>query len=117
LLTCTTRRREELRFAKKQQWAVATASVTLLAAIFALQHSLTDGLKCVERIAFSIAIVLIAIFGTWFLIKLQQHLRDTRLQLDPNDRNPATRGADILGVLIGVVILSSICVLYFVALR
>jgi hypothetical protein len=92
---------EELRFAKKQQWTVATAAVTLLAAIYALRHSLTDPLTCNEKIASAIAIVLIAGFSTWFLIKLHSHLQTTRLRLDPNDTNPATRGVDITAVLSG----------------
>jgi hypothetical protein len=61
--------REELRFAKKQQWTLTTAAVTLLVAIYAL--------TCNEKIASAIAIVLMAGFGTWFLIKLRSHRQTT----------------------------------------
>jgi hypothetical protein len=61
-------------------------------AIYALRHSLTDPLTCNDKTASAIAIVLIAGFGTCFLIKLHSHLQTTRLRLDPNDTNPATHG-------------------------
>jgi len=77
------------------------AAVTVLAAIYALRHSLTDPLTWNEKIASAIAIVLIAGLGTWFLIKLHSHLQTTRLRLDPNDTNPATRGVDVTAVLSG----------------
>jgi hypothetical protein len=41
---------EELRFAKTQQWRIATAAITLLAAIFAVVHA-TPNLKPAEKIA------------------------------------------------------------------
>jgi hypothetical protein len=108
---------EDLRFAKKQQWAVTTAAVTLLAAIYALQRSVDPGLGSKERVAVVVAIVLIATFGCIFLFMLQKHIRDTRLRLDRTDKDALLRGVSIVGVLSGVVILSAGCVLYFVALR
>jgi hypothetical protein len=110
---------EELRFAKKQQWTIAAAAVTLLAAIFALQHSLPEAapLKPCEKIALAVVITLIATFCCNFLIMLQKYMRDTRLRLEPKDRDAAIRGVSVAGVLVGVVVLSAFGVLYFVALR
>ncbi len=109
---------EELRFAKKQQWAIATAAVTILAAIFAaLQRSLEPPLTPREKIAIAVVIALIATFGTMFLFMLQKYMRTTRLRLDRQDTDAAVRGVSIVGVLVGIVILSAAFVLYFVALR
>ena len=58
-------RHEELRFAKKQQWYVATSAVTLLAAIFAIARSTT--LSDVEQAIATVFIVFIATFGIVFL--------------------------------------------------
>jgi hypothetical protein len=44
---------EELRFAKKQQWSIATSAVTLIAAIFEIAHVIEEpkpGEKVVEKI-------------------------------------------------------------------
>jgi len=113
---------EELRFAKKQQWAVATAAVTLLGAIFALQHSVAGDsgagpIRPPEKIALAVAITLVAAFGCSFLAILQKYMRDTRLRLDPSDKDAALRGVSIVGALIGVIILSAFSVLYVVAVR
>jgi hypothetical protein len=109
---------EELRFAKKQQWAVATAVVTLLAAMFGLQHTAApDGLHLKEKIAFAVVITLIATFGCVFLFMLQGYIRKTRLRLDANDKGAISRGVSIVGALVGVVVLSAFSVLYFVAFR
>ena len=112
---------EELRFAKKQQWYIATAAVTLLAAIFALQHAAgnaaTPSLDYKEKIALGVAITLVVTFGCTFLITLQNYIRATRLRLNPKDIEAATRGLSIVGVLVGIVILSGVAVLYFIAFR
>jgi hypothetical protein len=107
---------EELRFAKKQQWAVATAVVTLLGAIFALQHSTGDPSPR-EKTALTVVITLIAAFGCTVLLMLQKYIRDTRLRIDPCDRDAVLRGVSIMVALIGVVLLSAFAVLYVVALR
>lgn len=109
---------EELRFAKKQQWAVATAVVTLLAAAFALQHSgAPDGLSTKEKVIFAVVITFTATFGCVLLSMLQGHIRNTRRRVDADDKDAAFRGVSIVGVLIGVVILSALGVLYFVTIR
>jgi predicted membrane-bound mannosyltransferase len=103
-------RLEELRFAKKQQWYIATSAVTILAAIFGIAH-LKPNLY--EKIAATVLVALIMGFACWFLCKLQDHLKQTRTLLDPMDPKPWFRGADILGVLVGTVIVSGLVVFYY----
>jgi hypothetical protein len=103
---------EELRFAKRQQWSIATSAVTLLAAIFGIVHVI-KGPNLGEKIAATTLIVLIAGSACWFLWKLQRHLKKTRTLLDPMDPKPWFRGADILGVLAGTVIISGLVVGYY----
>lgn len=62
---------DELRFLKRQQWAVATAVITLLGALFALQHSLQA-----TWVAFAVVVTLIATLGSSFLEMLQKSIRD-----------------------------------------
>jgi len=103
---------EELRFAKGQQWYVATAAVTLLSAIFWIERSIR--LNRPEKIIATVFIGTIAGFGICFLVKLQNHLKEVRLTLGyPNDLSPWWRGVDVLSVLIGVVTLAAFVVLYF----
>ena len=103
---------EQLRFAKGQQWYVATAAVTLLSAIFWIERSIR--LVRWEKIFATVFIGLIAGFGICFLVKLQNHLKEVRLTIGyPNDLNPWWRGVDVLSVLIGVVALAALVVLYF----
>jgi hypothetical protein len=104
-------RLEELRFAKKQQWYIATSAVTLLAAIFGIAHVIKPNLW--EKSAATVLVALIMGIACWFLCKLQGHLKNTRLLLDPTDRTPWFRGADILGVLVGTVIVSGLVVVYY----
>jgi hypothetical protein len=112
---------EELRFAKTQQWYIATAAVTLLGAIFALRHAVsntaTSPLDCKEKVGFAVAITLVVTFACTFLIMLQKYMRDTRLRLDPKDIDAAVRGVSILGVLVGIIIMSGAAVLYFIVFR
>src|SRR5215831_15813922 len=103
---------EELRFAKRQQWYIATAAVTLLSAIFWIEQSIR--LVRWEKIVATVFIGLIAGFGICFLVKLQKHLKEVRLTLGyPNDLNPWWRGVDVLSVLIGVVFFAALVVVYF----
>jgi hypothetical protein len=104
---------EELRFAKKQQWAVATAAVTLLAAIYAI----SKGLKDFEKAVVTVFVTLIATFGVYFLWQLQGHLKRTRLAIDRDDPNPWFRGVDVLAVLSGVILISAVVVFYSIWFR
>src|SRR5262252_2015285 len=98
---------EELRFAKRQQWYIATAAVALLSAIFWIEQSIR--VVCWEKIVATVFIGLIAGFGICFLVKLQNHLKEVRLTLGyPKDLNPWWRGVDVLSVLVGVVALEKL---------
>jgi hypothetical protein len=108
---------EELRFAKKQQWAIATAAVTLLGAVYALADRAIPGPDEKEKIALAVVITLITTLSCSFLASLQRHMRDKRLELDPTDKDPFLRGGVIMGALCGVIILSALTVLYVLTLR
>jgi hypothetical protein len=102
---------DELRFAKKQQWYVATSAVTLLGAIFAIAR--VTKLNLAEKDVATFFIALVAAFGIYFLWKLQHRLKRVRLVLDPTDKNPLLRGVDIALVLSGIIAVSMLVVLYF----
>jgi hypothetical protein len=104
---------EELRFAKTQQWRIATSAITLLAAIFAVAHATTGGLKPAEKIAGTLFVALIALSSSWFLCSLQRHLKRKRLEIDPEDKTAWLRGLDILVALITAIILTGVVVGYF----
>jgi uncharacterized membrane protein len=74
---------DEARFLKKQQWAIATAGVLLLAGLLAAVRNLH--LTALDRF---LAVVLIAIgvyVGWLFLDELQYGLARFRRLLDPTD--------------------------------
>jgi hypothetical protein len=102
---------EQLRFAKKQQWYVAASAVALLAGILAIVQN--TQLACFEKALATVFILLIAGFGSYILWRLQKHLRDVRVELDPRDKNPLVRDVDILSILAGLVVISAGVVLYF----
>jgi hypothetical protein len=105
---------EELRFAKKQQWLIATSAVTLLAAIFGIAHLIEPKPGPREKIVGTIFIALIVAAAWRVLWKLQNHLSETRKLLCPDDPNPWFRGVDVLAVLLGAVSLSAYVVGYYV---
>ena len=79
---------EEIRFAKKQQWYVATACITLMAAVFTLAEKIHTN-QC-EKVIATLVLAAIAFFGIINLLALKKHIADTRLQ-DDSDRE--RRGA------------------------
>jgi hypothetical protein len=101
---------EELRFAKTQQWRVATAAVTLLGAIFVVAHTLHP-LAIFERVIGTVLVALIGVAGSVFLISLQNHLRRTRNSIQ-DDLEAWSRGAEVMITLAVVVIASAIIVGY-----
>jgi len=105
-------RLEELRFAKRQQWYIATSAVTLLAAIFGIAR-VTEPTKLDEKKVGTVFVAFIVHFAWRFLRRLQDHLEQTRKQLDPNDPTPWWRGVDILAVLAGIVVVSGLVVVYY----
>jgi hypothetical protein len=109
-MTAQSERLEELRFAKSQQWRVATAAVTLLGAIFAVAHTLHP-LVIFERVIGTVLVTLIAVAASVFLISLQKHLRNTR-RLIQDDPEAWSRGSEVVFTLVGVVLASAIIVGY-----
>src|SRR5262245_22786608 len=107
---------EELRFAKRQQWSIATSAVTLLAAIFGIAHVIKEP-KLGEKVVATILIAFVTGFACWFLYKLQRHLKKTRKLLDPTDQRPWVRGVDVAAVLAGTVVVSGLVVVYYVWCR
>ena len=83
---------EELRFAKRQQWAVTAAVLGLMAGAYTTVQPLGLWEK---RVAVSF-ICILAAGGSWLLCNLQCHLRNTRLAIDWRDINPLWRGAEIV---------------------
>jgi len=88
-------RHEEVRFLKRQQWAVTTAGVVLLGAFLAIirNHDMSAWDK-------HLAVLLIVVgvgAGCFFLDDLQNGLANVRRALGPADREVATRGGEILG--------------------
>jgi hypothetical protein len=102
---------EELRLAKQQQWLIAIAAATLLAAIFWIEWN--TKLDCSEKTAATVFIALTAASGVLILFKLQDYMKRARLALNPQDPTPWLRGADVLCLLASVTLLAAFVVLYF----
>lgn len=105
---------EEFRFAKKQQWYVATAAVTLMAAIFAVDDKVH--FEACEKTVAVAALIAIAGFAGCTLGRTQKYIISMR---EENDRQPWywSRGGDIMWALIAVVTLIAIAVGYFIICR
>jgi protein-S-isoprenylcysteine O-methyltransferase Ste14 len=78
---------EELRFAKRQQWAVAGYAIALIAGAFQLMK---PPLTTCEKSWVTLAIVGVAAGGIWLVLwDLQRHLASIRTTLDANDGKPS----------------------------
>jgi hypothetical protein len=101
----------ELRFAKTQQWYVATASVTLNAAAFALlKGSHLHGIEALLAIFF---VLFVAAAGVGVLCHLQDHMQSLRQKTEGDA--PWHRPSDIVVLLMFVVIAVGAAVLYCLA--
>lgn len=103
---------EEVRFYKKQQWAVATAGVVLLGAFLATVSDVH--MKALDKF---LAVVLIALgvcAGGYFLDSLQTGLADVRRRLDPSDHDAAIRGRDIINLHKAILVGSALVVVWAV---
>jgi hypothetical protein len=69
---------EELRFAKRQQWAVAIATLTFIAGAFHMAHNVEPPLAFWEKFVATQLISIVAIGGSYLLFKLQFHLRRSK---------------------------------------
>jgi len=85
---------EEVRFYKKQQWAVATAGVVLCGGFVAAINNLH--FKMTEKIVAMVIIAVGAGIGGYVIDKLQSDLANVRRKLDPSDRKAKTRGIEIV---------------------
>jgi hypothetical protein len=85
---------EEVRFYKKQQWAVTTAGVVLLGALLTTMRNLH--MTALDRL-FAVVLIAGGIYAGWYYLEsLQCGLGTVRRRLDPSDRDAAIRGRDIL---------------------
>ncbi len=85
---------EEVRFYKKQQWAVTTAGVVLLGGLLATVRDLH--MTTVGKVGVVVLIAVGVCAGGYFLDSLQSGLANVRGRLDPDDWEAATRGLDIV---------------------
>jgi hypothetical protein len=102
---------EELRFGKRQQWAVAAYTIGLIAGAF----HLADGAKplaCWEKAVVSNIVLLVAAGGIWLMFDLQKHLASTRTTIDPDDKRPWWRGMPIAFGLAIAQFMSAIAVIW-----
>jgi hypothetical protein len=94
---------EELRFAKRQQWAVAIATLTFIAGAYTITKDINPPLGRWEKNAVWALVSAAAVAGSYLPLKLDCHLRRTRLAIDQSDRT--YRGLDIsIGLAIALLI-------------
>jgi hypothetical protein len=106
---------EEVRFYKRQQWAVTTAGVILLGALLATIRN--AHLTRLDR-AFAVVLIAGGVWAGWyFLESLQCALGTVRRRLDPSDRDAATRGRDILTLHKLILVASALVVGYGVLFK
>jgi uncharacterized membrane protein YidH (DUF202 family) len=101
--------RDELRFAKTQQWYVAAAAVSLYAGTYAV-------LRAAHLRRFEVGLVIVfvatvAIAGTVILWQLQSHMRDLRRNT-PEINVPLVRARDVIAYLTGIIWVVGISVFY-----
>jgi hypothetical protein len=101
----------EVRFAKLQQWATATAAITLLGAISHIAHQRPLA-EWEQWIVFAL-IGLVEIGAAYFLHDLQRHLGRTRNLIDP-EKHPRRRGTFVLLAFIGIIVVTAVVVAYSV---
>ena len=108
-------RHEEVRFLKKQQWAVATAGVLLLGALLATIRN--THMTVLDKFL-AVVLVAIGVYAGWlFLDDLQYGLADVRRWLDPADRGAATRGREILYLHKFILVASAVVVVWTVLFK
>jgi hypothetical protein len=97
---------EEVRFTKKQQWAVTAAGMGIMLALYTTAKQAAS-VGANERLVVLGLILITPLACLWFLWSLQEHLSEVRLRLDPDDKDPFGRGADILAIFAGVLFIGS----------
>ena len=107
-------RYEEVRFLKKQQWAVAAAGVGLIGGLLAILKDVhvtpLDKFLILALITAGVA------FGWYFLEDLQEGLARVRQALDPNDWEVSTRGRPIMllhrSILVGTALFAAWLIIF-----
>jgi len=107
-------RLEELRFAKRQQWAITIAAITLMAAAYHVADTMTvkAPLASWEKHFAAFFVLAVAAGGSYLILKLQHHLRVTRKRIKKEDPNPWLRGFDVAIGLVIALIISAAAVCY-----
>jgi hypothetical protein len=103
-------RHEEVRFLKRQQWAVTTAWVVLFGAFLAIIRN--HDMSVWEKHLAVLLIVVAVGAGCFFLDDLQNGLANVRRALDPHDREAATRSGEILGLHKTILVASAVVVVW-----
>jgi hypothetical protein len=108
-------RHEEIRFLKRQQWAVTTAGVVLFGAFLAIIRN-HDMSGCEKHLAVLLIVVAVGA-GCFFLDDLQDGLAGVRRAVNPNDPNPRERGEPILILHKAILVASAAVVLWVVLFK
>jgi len=88
--------------------AVTTAVIALIAGAYSMAQPLGPWEKHL-----AVRFIWIVVAGGWYLLcSLQCHLRRTRLVIDPDDRYPLWRGADVVIGMVVVLMLSAGAISY-----
>jgi hypothetical protein len=88
----------------------AIATITFIAGAFHMAHSTQPLLAIWEKHVATVLVSIVAVGDCWLLYKLQCHLRDTRMVIDPRDETAWRRGRDVVIAMAIVLIISAIAV-------
>ena len=106
---------EEVRFLKRQQWAVAAAGVVLLGALVATFRDVH--MAALDKI-FTLVLIAVGVGAGWFFLEdLQEGLARTRRVLEPTDWGAATRGREILYLHKFILVASAVVVVWAVLFK
>jgi hypothetical protein len=103
---------DELRFAKRQQWAVTAAAIALIAGIYHIADNADPPMAPWEQHLAVFLVFCVAAGGIEMLLRLQGHLSRTRLAIDKKDPDPWRRGRDVVIALAIAIAVSAIAVCY-----
>jgi hypothetical protein len=103
---------EEVRFLKRQQWAVATAGVVLLSGLLAAIRDYH--LTALDKFVVVVVIGLGVWCGWFYLNDLQCGLAGVRRALDPSDYKASTRGRPIVNLHKAILVGSAVFVVWIV---
>jgi hypothetical protein len=99
---------EELRFYKKQRWAVTTAAVVLLGAFLTTVSKVH--VTALDKF-FAVILISLAVCAGWFVLdNFQEGIVKVRCALDPADRDAAIRGREILSLHKSILVASAVVV-------